>query len=93
MSALYEDLINKTQIQSIINAVCEKSKTLFVSKKELREEISTLNSAIEDLGEIVSEYSTEIESLKGRVEVLESYHTTPDNNENVEPESEPEENP
>ena len=93
MDALYKDLVNKTQIHTIINDVCQKAKIIFVSKKALQEEISALNSAIEDLGQEVSDSRETIESLISRVEILESYHTTPDNNENVEPEPEPEENP
>ncbi len=57
-------ITTSTQIQEIIDAVTSKTKALFVSKSTYNAKISELESTIAD--------------LTARIEVLEGYHTTPE---------------
>lgn len=69
------NIIDPSQLKTVIESVCEKSKTIFATKKSLAEEVANLNSMIS--------------ALEARVTSLEAYHTTPEvNGEDEEPEPE-----
>jgi len=61
---IINDIITSSQLQEIVDAVTSKTEGIFVPKTTYNAKISELESTISD--------------LTARIEVLEGYHTTPE---------------
>lgn len=64
MSRQYSGLVTDDQLQSVVNEICSRTKSIFISKAAYENQINSLNARIVE--------------LEGIIDTIKQYHNIPE---------------